>query len=235
MIAAWGLAASLACAAAPARATRTSADALAASARDFSEFERQADGSRRRADASEPVFAPSESPARPAAALAPRRPYFAPLATQPPVAVFVPRDGSSRPSSPLPPMTAAALAGLCFLALYAIAPAPTEPSVSREPSGLVMAPTRRPPSVAVLPAKSPDPEPFVPASFAITPPPPAPTPAVVSGTWRAISQREQSEIERWNASTEKAQGRASLEQWLDSRASLTADEASLLKKKLGFC
>jgi hypothetical protein len=51
-------------------------------------------------------------------------------------------------------------------------------------------------------------------------------------TWRAIARQEQALIERWNASADKAAGRASFEQWLDAQGPTPGVDATLLKAKL---
>jgi hypothetical protein len=51
-------------------------------------------------------------------------------------------------------------------------------------------------------------------------------------TWLAISWREQRLIETWDASSEKALGKASFEEWLDAQASLEGVDAAMLKAKL---
>lgn len=53
-----------------------------------------------------------------------------------------------------------------------------------------------------------------------------------AATWRAISWREQSVIEAWDASPEKARGSASLSQWLDARGAAAGVDVPLLKAKL---
>ena len=52
-------------------------------------------------------------------------------------------------------------------------------------------------------------------------------------TWRAISWREQRLIERWDASPEKALGKASFEEWLDAQGRVEGVDVALLKTKLG--
>lgn len=51
-------------------------------------------------------------------------------------------------------------------------------------------------------------------------------------TWRAISQREQRLIERWDASREKSLGLASLAEWIDAKGGVEGVDAPLLKAKL---
>jgi hypothetical protein len=51
-------------------------------------------------------------------------------------------------------------------------------------------------------------------------------------TWRAISWREQRLIEKWDASPEKATGKASFEEWLDAQGSVESVDAAMLKAKL---
>ncbi len=88
------------------------------------------------------------------------------------------------------------------------------PDFFREPEAYAPAP---PPAALELPQEAPDA--FVDTRM------PAPT-------WRAISLREQTLIESWNASREKAQGLASLEDWIDARAGSIGIDAQALKSKL---
>ncbi|HXT01509.1 MAG TPA: hypothetical protein VN915_12605 [Elusimicrobiota bacterium] len=53
-----------------------------------------------------------------------------------------------------------------------------------------------------------------------------------AATWRAISWREQSLIESWDASPEKSAGAASLAEWLDAKGGAAGVDVPLLKAKL---
>jgi hypothetical protein len=93
---------------------------------------------------------------------------------------------------------------------------------------------------APSPARSPSPEPFRPTAPALEPTRFAEAPAerdfidtrMPAPTWRAISWREQSLIDAWDASPEKSAGLASLPEWLDARGAAAGVNVPLLKAKL---
>ena len=81
-----------------------------------------------------------------------------------------------------------------------------------EPSSLIFTQT------PVLPLTVPEPE--------------SVDPQMPVATWRSISSREQKLLDQWDASREKAAGRASFEDWLDTLAVIDGVDVAALKAKL---
>ncbi|GEM_PF-1920406 len=184
-----------------------------------------------------------EAPGRAAtrsAVLSPALPNLRPEhGAVPPASAFA--DHTPMPVSdnlPRLPLTGLAVISLAAVGLLALsskrefAPTPTAELLPAEP--IVMAPT------VDEPAHLPAPEAPIPATPSArrllarleTPPEPFIDTRMPVSTWRAISWREQRLIEKWDASPEKAMGKASFEEWLDAQGDVEGVDAARLKTKL---
>jgi len=162
-------------------------------------------------------------PPAPAFTSQPRAPVAANLQKLPPagVAIFslvivglfalsAKREFASEPAAEaLPAEPLAAAPGLDAPALGAPA------AISAPQAPLIETPAGR----SILARLEAAPEPFIDTRMPVS-------------TWRAITLREQQLIELWDASPEKALGRASFEEWLDAQGSVEGVDVPLLKTKL---
>jgi hypothetical protein len=175
------------------------------------------------------------SPALPS--LGPERGAFPPapaIADQPPATA---EDDLPLPKLPVATFAAVSLVAVGLLALRGLrelkfSPAPPAGASSIESASAIPAvdtpaamaapavPVAETPSASRLLARlEARPEPFIDIRMP-------------ASTWRAISLREQRLIERWDASPQKAMGKASFEEWLDAQGDVEAADAALLKAKL---
>lgn len=202
------------------------------------DFKRFIEGSReRRGDVDAPDVLARGGERGPGAALRLSRPEQALRpegAVVPPAAVPAARRGEAPERDAwTPDLKTRQLAAALGLGLMLIAGSWLQTPRETEPDAASEAPE------SPLPARSPSPEPFRPSEPAWEPSRFAEALAepdyidtrMPAPTWRAISWREQSLIEAWDASPEKSSGAASLSEWLDGHGADGVD-VPLLKAKL---